>query len=84
MTTYFIPEVTETVLHSRADDILPWNFELPSFVDDDFIPDFVVDIALDACEALVADDLYPLWVDHYDWFMYTEPCACYNPFESVW
>lgn len=84
MATYFIPEVTETVPYYRADEILPWGFELPSFVDDDFISDFVVDIALAACEACVVDEQFPLWVDHYDWYMYTEPCACCEPFASVW
>lgn len=96
MTTYFIPVVSETVLHSRADDILPWEFELPPDVDDDRISDFVVDIALAASEALVVDEEYPMWVNLYDWYMYTEPPICYEqcdwydpcawnePVESVW
>ena len=96
MMTYFIPVVADTVPYLRADAILPLDFELPSDVDDDLIPNFVVDIALDACEALVVDEEDPLWVNLYDWHMYTEPPICnmqcdwYDPWncnepvESVW
>jgi hypothetical protein len=95
MATYFIPMVI-TVPYSSADGILPPGFVLPPDVDDDNIPDFVVDIALAASEALVVDEEYPMWVNLYDWYMYTEPPICnmqcdwYAPWncdepdESVW
>jgi len=77
MATTFVPLVTGVYQHFRADDILPPDLSVPDCVDDEYIPEFAVNLALAASEAAVLDEQQPLFVENVEWIAFTDAPVWY-------
>lgn len=63
----------------RADDVLPWDYQIPGSVDDDDLPTLAVDLALEASSLLALDEQQPLFTEKVYTEAYTDACIWYQP-----